>query len=98
MRFLLYLPLSIMNQMMKALLNIFIFLFLFFGSNVLLFADGSKDMYPPDVKGNRAYLVSGVAQTNGAGGHDRFLNNGVHYVFADEGEVIAVASSAKGLG
>src|SRR5690606_28016986 len=35
---------------------------------------------------------------NGAGGHDRFLNNGVHYVFADEGEVIAVASSAKGLG
>src|SRR5690606_2510084 len=93
MRFLLYLPLSIMNQMMKALLNIFIFLFLFFGSNVLLFADGSKDMYPPDVKGNRAYLISEPPSPNSA-----FRNNAAHYVYVRAGETIAIASRAQGIG
>lgn len=66
-----------------------------FASILMAYADGSKDMYYSGVNGNRAYLKSGNPSNSG---HDKFLNFGVHYVYANENEVIAVASSAQGIG
>ncbi|MFC7525805.1 Ig-like domain-containing protein, partial [Parapedobacter sp. GCM10030251] len=59
-------------------------------------ADGSKDMYPAGVPGKRAFLYSNT----GSGSEDSwpFKTLGAHYVYADAGEVIAIASSAHGLG
>lgn len=81
---------------MKALLKIFVFLFLCLGGSSTVLADGSKDMYPryPEpVKGNRAYLISEPPSPNSA-----FRNNAAHYVYVKAGETIAIASSAQGVG
>src|SRR5690606_7189804 len=81
---------------MKALLKIFVFLFLCLGGSSTVLADGSKDMYPryPEpVKGNRAYLISEPPSPNSA-----FRNNAAHYVYVRAGETIAIASSAQGIG
>ncbi len=72
--------------------RIFLFLLLAFGSVVMVYADGSKDMYYPGVKGNRAFLVSGAARANNV-----LFNQAAHYVYVRVGETITVASSAQGV-
>lgn len=59
-----------------------------------LFADGSKDLYPSGVAGVRACLRSSTAPTV----NWPFPNNGVHYVYAQVGERITLASSAQNTG
>lgn len=73
--------------------RIFLFLLIAFGGTVRAYADGSKDMYYPGVKGNRAFLISRTAKTSNV-----LFNSAAHYVYARAGEVIAVASSAQGTG
>jgi uncharacterized repeat protein (TIGR01451 family) len=61
-------------------------------SNNLLFADGSKDLYPNGKLGYRAYLrCSLTADTE----RWPFPTNGTHYVYAKQGERITLASSAQ---
>ena len=71
-------------------------LFLLLSSNQL-FADGSRDLYPdPDPSGGlRAYLRSSTLVDA-----ERwpFPNVGTHYVYANVGEVITMASSAQLVG
>ncbi len=57
-----------------------------------IYAEGSRDLYPTDVKGIRAFLVSGRSHFAGR------IERGTHYVWAQQGETIAVASSAQNLG
>ncbi|MCX2576369.1 Calx-beta domain-containing protein, partial [Pedobacter sandarakinus] len=63
------------------------------------FADGSKDLYPSGVAGNRAFLVSATTTTGGsayvAATSFPFINRGVHYAYVKAGEFIAAASSAQ---
>lgn len=56
-----------------------------------LFADGSKDLYPSGAVGLRAYLRSSLTPTE----NWPFPNEGVHYVYAQVGEKITLASSAQ---
>lgn len=56
-----------------------------------LFADGSKDLYPANATGLRAYIRSSTSPTV----NWPFPNEGVHYVYAKVGERITVASSAQ---
>lgn len=56
-----------------------------------LFADGSKDLYPADAQGYRAVLYTGTSQPNSW----PFPNKGVHYVYANPGEYILMASSTQ---
>lgn len=55
------------------------------------YADGSKDLYPSGVKGNRAYLMSYSDVTSGS---IPFSSLGTHYVYANKNEIITLASSA----
>lgn len=59
-------------------------------------AEGSKDLYPANAKGNRAFLYANV---DGINYTDRFpfKTRGAHYVYAKAGETIAVASSSIGI-
>ncbi|MGC4128490.1 MAG: hypothetical protein QM564_02790 [Bergeyella sp.] len=60
-------------------------------SSQMLFADGSKDLYPNGKTGRRALLRSStVATVNWP-----FANEGTHYVYAKAGEIITLASSAQ---
>ncbi|MGO4709836.1 hypothetical protein AB4Y90_12110 [Chryseobacterium sp. 2TAF14] len=60
--------------------------------NNLLFADGSKDLYPDGKLGYRAYLRSSTIKDA-----ERwpFPTTGTHYVYAKENERITLASSAQ---
>lgn len=71
--------------------GVFVILFSFFANKS--FAEGSRDLYPADAKGNRAFLY---ANTDNINYKDRFpfKTKGAHYVYAKVGETIAVASSA----
>ncbi len=73
--------------------RIFLFLLIAFGGTVRAYADGSKDMYPSDVEGNRAFLISRTARASNV-----LFNSAAHYVYVREGETVAVASSAQGIG
>ncbi|MBE8712623.1 DUF7507 domain-containing protein [Sphingobacterium hungaricum] len=59
-------------------------------------AEGSKDLYPLGVSGNRAFLVSGHYSLSSTS--FPFVNYGEHYAYVKPGEVLAVASSAQGIG
>jgi hypothetical protein len=59
-----------------------------------LYAEGSKDLYPLDKDGRRACLIG----VNFNSQSWPFINMGVHYVYAKEGERITLASSAQGVG
>lgn len=72
-------------------LNMLLLVGLFFWTNTVL-GEGSKDLYPKDVKGNRAFLVSQPFERS------VFSNQASHYAYAKEGETIAVASSAQNIG
>lgn len=56
-----------------------------------LFADGSKNLYPSNATGLRAYIRSSNASTV----NWPFPNQGIHYVYAKVGERITLASSAQ---
>lgn len=56
-----------------------------------LFADGSRDLYPSGITGDRAFLRSGTGTTSSW----PFANEGTHYVYAKAGERITLASSAQ---
>lgn len=71
--------------------NMLLLLGLFFWTKAVL-GDGSKELYPEGVKGNRAFLVSLPL------GRNAFANQARHFTFAREGETIAVASSAQNIG
>ncbi len=69
------------------------------------FADGSRDLYPAGARGKRAYLFSRVNTVSGYRGSEFVLNQswpfrtyGEHFVYVKSGEVIALASSAQGVG
>ncbi|MGC4130325.1 MAG: hypothetical protein QM564_12390, partial [Bergeyella sp.] len=63
-------------------------------STNLLFADGSKDLYPSTKAGVRGFLYSSTTATP----YFPYPNMAVHYVYAKEGERITMASSAQGSG
>ena len=67
-------------------------LFILFSMTDVL-ADGSKDLYPLGKSGVRGYLRAHTATNN----NWPFANNGIHYVYAEVGETITVASSVQGL-
>ena len=54
-------------------------------------AEGSKDLYPKGVKGGRAYLRTSVKEAIAF----PFPTVGTHYVYAEEGEQIALGSSVQ---
>ncbi len=56
-----------------------------------IFAEGSKDLYPNNVRGGRATLYSGVVPSINM----PFPTRGVHFVYAKPGETITMASSAQ---
>src|SRR5690606_552011 len=78
---------------MASLVRIVVFIIAAFAGITVSYADGSKDMYPQGVKGNRAFLISRTARTSNV-----LFNSAAHYVYARAGETIAVASSAQGIG
>src|SRR5690554_6683740 len=57
-------------------------------------ADGSKDLYPSGKQGRRAFLRSSTTATD----NWPFPNLGTHYVYAEPGERITVASSLQAVG
>jgi len=64
-----------------------------------LYADGSKDLYPSGVTGNRAFLYSNSYTAGGTTINSwPFKTLGTHYVYANVGETIAAASSAQNIG
>ncbi len=65
--------------------------------NKSAFAEGSKDLYPAGVSGNRAFLYSNIDGTSNIVSYP-FKTQGTHFVYAKAGENIAVASSAVGVG
>ena len=85
------------NVLRAVSLSLFL-LFIAIPANV--YAEGSKDLYPAGVSGNRAFLYSNsYTGTNGSTNTSwPFKTLGTHYVYAEIGEVIAVASSAQNMG
>ncbi|PYF73832.1 hypothetical protein B0O44_1041, partial [Pedobacter nutrimenti] len=72
------------------------FLFFLLMSSSLAFAEGSKDLYPKNTPGNRAFLY---CNTNSSFTDSwPFKTPGTHYVYVKTGEVIAAGSSAQGVG
>ncbi|MCM2555280.1 DUF11 domain-containing protein [Chryseobacterium sp. Ch-15] len=81
----------------KFLINfkfLYALVFLFLGLSYS-YAEGSKDLYPTGLAGNRAFLVSG---TGVALSNYPFRNLGTHYAYVKSGETIHAASSAQGIG
>lgn len=74
--------------------GVLIIIFSFFTQET--FAEGSKDLYPAGAQGNRAFLYANIDGTNSTLSYP-FKTRGTHYVYAKEGEKIAVASSAVGV-
>ncbi|HUH35181.1 MAG TPA: hypothetical protein VL022_05045, partial [Moheibacter sp.] len=86
-----------MNNYILRLFCLFTFLY---GS--IVYADGSRDLYPSGKTGHRAFLRSTSSTTGtigiGAGDAYPYANRGTHYVYAKAGETILLASSAQGFG
>ncbi|MCD1117374.1 DUF11 domain-containing protein [Chryseobacterium turcicum] len=76
-----------MNKFLYSL--VFLFLGLSYG-----YAEGSKDLYPSDAVGNRAFLVSGTGVNTAS---YPYGNLGIHYAYVKSGETIHAASSAQGV-
>lgn len=62
----------------------------------LAYADGSKDLYPRGIRGNRAFLISRAEDTGNT--NFPFPTYGTHYVYVRAGETLATASSAAYIG
>ncbi|SDN28794.1 hypothetical protein SAMN05421820_1071, partial [Pedobacter steynii] len=77
----------------------FLFIFCLLVNFSAVYAEGSKDLYPAGVKGNRAFLYSNnAAAATGSSVSFPFKTLGTHYVYAKANEFISVASSAQGTG
>lgn len=63
----------------------------------MVYADGSKDLYPAGVNGGRAFLESMTYNSAGGLTHS-FYNRARHFAYVKKGEILAVASSAQGIG
>ncbi|RZJ18516.1 MAG: hypothetical protein EON51_17320, partial [Acinetobacter sp.] len=91
---------NLTNKFVKCFSRLLLFVLLFLSAGLQdAFADGSKDLYPSGVAGNRAFLISkknafGNVQDNSY----PYINLGVHYVYARTNEVIAAAFSARSAG
>ncbi|QAA81264.1 hypothetical protein EI546_05770 [Aequorivita sp. H23M31] len=59
--------------------------------SVSAWADGSKDLYPLGKTGLRGHLRANT----GTNEYWPFANNGIHYVYAEVGEILTLASSAQ---
>lgn len=83
------------NYKIKENLRLYVpFIFLMLFSIGTVWAEGSKDLYPSGATGGRAYLRASN-QSNLA---FPFPNLGTHYVYAEAGERIALATSAQAYG
>lgn len=91
---------NLTNKFVKCFSRLLLFSLLFFSAGLHdAFADGSKDLYPNGVAGNRAFLVSKKNVFNNAQDNSYpYINLGVHYVYARANEVIAAAFSARSSG
>lgn len=76
---------------MYVIARLVLFVLLMLNCTTIL-ADGSKDLYPPDVRGNRAFLNCLPV------GYTSFSNLGAHFAYVRVGETLAVASSAQNVG
>ncbi len=87
-----------MKKTLSAWQGAILLAFLFF-SGIEVKAEGSKDLYPSGVRGNRAFLVSRDTPfgTNSDSSWP-FLTLGTHYVYVKNGEVLHTASSAQNVG
>lgn len=56
-----------------------------------LYAEGSKDIYPTVTEGGRAYLRASTSTSVAF----PFPNLGTHFVYAEAGEQIAIATNAQ---
>src|SRR5690606_30986616 len=61
-------------------------------ATIPVLADGSKDLYPNGIQGHRAMLSSSNAQPSAS---FPFPNQGIHYVYAQAGEIITLASNSQ---
>ncbi|RZK73899.1 MAG: hypothetical protein EOO92_17840, partial [Pedobacter sp.] len=91
---------SLTQKFVKCFSRSLVFVLLFLSTGLQdAFADGSKDLYPNGVAGNRAYLVSKKSAftpaTNANNNSWPYLNLGVHYVYANSNEIIAAAFSRR---
>ena len=84
-------------MMKKNIINIereirwlFVLLYIFSGVE-MVWADGSKDLYPNNATGGRAYLRASTTESVAF----PFPNLGTHYVYAEAGEQIAIATNAQ---
>ncbi|MGG5508199.1 MULTISPECIES: DUF7507 domain-containing protein [unclassified Myroides] len=68
---------------------LFLLLFILVIANVR--AEGSRDLYPAQAQGGRAHLRASLVTNS----YYPFSTLGEHYVYAEEGEVIALASNAQ---
>ena len=79
----------------KVTIKVVLTLSLVLGVSTTMLADGSRNLYPSGVSGHRAFLLGkGYASPEAI----PFPNEGAHYVYAKEGEIITMASSAQGNG
>lgn len=81
-----------MNKFFINFKFLYIVAFLFLGLSYS-YAEGSKDLYPVGLSGNRAFLVSG---TGVIASSYPYANLGTHYAYVKSGETIHAASSAQG--
>jgi uncharacterized repeat protein (TIGR01451 family) len=89
--------LSLLKLLLTSRLLLWSLAFIFFSFfTTTASAEGSKDLYPSGVQGNRAFLYANI---DGIYYTDRFpfKTRGAHFVYAEAGETIAVASSAIGV-
>ncbi|MBE8722390.1 DUF7507 domain-containing protein [Sphingobacterium pedocola] len=76
---------------MHVVAKLVLFVLLIFNCSTIR-ADGSKDLYPFGVRGNRAFLNCLPS------GYTSFSNLGTHFAYVRVGETLAVASSAQNVG
>ncbi len=84
---------NLKNNISKPLLRLLVLCVLLL-SGPLVWADGSKDLYPAGKTGVRGYLRAHTGTDN----NYPFANHGTHYVYAKVGETITLASSVQGNG
>lgn len=83
-----------MNKFLINFKFLYTLAFLFLGLSYS-YAEGSKDLYPSNAVGNRAFLASG---TGVSAASYPYTNSGTHYAYVKSGEAIHAASSAQGIG
>ncbi|RZL41311.1 MAG: hypothetical protein EOP00_25090 [Pedobacter sp.] len=73
---------------------VFVFIAVYCLFSVKTFAEGSKDLYPSGVAGNRAVIYSST-DAGTAGAAFPFVTQGTHYAYVMAGESITASSSSQ---